>query len=231
MRRIPWTKLPPKLGYEVLFVDNASQDGTAQVIEEARAELGRQKIASHAILHSENRGYGGSVKSAFTYALENSFDYVAVVHSDGQYAPEELPRLIPALVNDPEVCLLFGSRLAGDPRKGGMPLDRYLANHFLSGLQNLLSGLRLTEYHSGYRLYRLSLVNKLPWHTLSNGFVIDNEIVFMIHSCGFGIAELPIPTHYGEEKSHVPKLGTPLAILRNLAAYVLCRIGLRSDPR
>jgi glycosyltransferase involved in cell wall biosynthesis len=231
VRRIPWDRLPANLVYSVLFVDNASTDGTREAIEQARAELGRRGVSTEAIFHPRNRGYGGSLKTAFSHALENGIDYLAIVHSDGQYAPEELPRLISKLVSEAGVCLLFGSRLAGNPVKGGMPVYRYLANHFLSGLQNLFSGLRLSEYHSGYRLYRLSLVERIPWRELADNFVVDNEIIFMIHRCGFEIAELPIPTHYGKEKSNVPKLGTPLAILWNLAQFFLCRVGLRHDPR
>lgn len=229
--RIPWEQLPPGITTEVLFVDNASRDGTQDAIEEARRSLASRSVASHAIFHASNRGYGGSVKSAIGFALERGFDYLAVLHADGQYAPEELPRLLTALLSRPEVCLLFGSRLAGEPLQGGMPFYKYVANHVLSGLQNLCSGLKLSEYHSGYRLYRLSLLSRLPWRLLSDGFVIDNEIIFMIHSRGFGIAELPIPTFYGEEKSHVPRIGTPLAILKNLSQYVLARTGLRRDPR
>lgn len=215
----------------MLFVDNASRDGSPEAIARARAVLDSLGIRSHALLHPSNRGYGGSVKSAFEFALAHAFDFIAVLHADGQYAPEKLPELISALLAEPRAALHFGSRLTGKPLDGGMPLYKYLANHFLSGLQNLGSGLRISEYHSGYRLYRLAHISRLPWRELSDGFVIDNEIVFMIHTGGFLITESPIPTFYGEEKSHVPRLGTPLAILRNLAEYVCARAGLRADPR
>jgi glycosyltransferase involved in cell wall biosynthesis len=230
VRRVPWDMLQG-FSTTVLFVDNASQDDTSVEIGKARSELSAAGITTHAILHPENRGYGGSVKSAFTYSIENGFDFMAIVHSDGQYAPEELPRLLAALADDADICLLFGSRLAGSPLEGGMPVYKYLANRFLTGLQNLCSGLHLSEYHSGYRLYRLALLAKIPWQTLSDGFVFDNEIIFAIQRCGLRIAELPIPTHYGTEKSNVPTIGTPFAILVNLAQYMLCRAGLRDDPR
>ena len=230
VRRIPWDQLPD-LSVTVLFVDNASKDGTPGEIEKARAALAASGIATHAILHTENRGYGGSVKSAFAYAIEEGFDFIAVLHADGQYAPEELPRLVAALGRDQEICLLFGSRLSGRPLAGGMPLYKYVGNHILTFLQNAASGLRLSEYHSGYRLYRVALAAKLPLQALSDGFVFDNEIILSIHRRGLRIAELPIPTHYGTEKSHVPRIGTPLAILSNLNQYLLCRLGLWEDPR
>ena len=127
------------------------------------------EFATHAILHTENRGYGGSVKSAFAYAIEEGFDFIAVLHADGQYAPEELPRLVAALGRDQEICLLFGSRLSGRPLAGGMPLYKYVGNHILTFLQNAASGLRLSEYHSGYRLYRVALAAKLPLQALPIG--------------------------------------------------------------
>lgn len=231
VRRIPWNKLPQGLSTTVLFVDNASSDGTPGEIEKARVELAAAGIATHVILHPENRGYGGSLKTAFAYALGEGFDFLAVIHADGQYAPEELPRLLAALHDDPYVCTLSGSRLSGNPLKGGMPVYKYVGNHLLTFLQNAVSGLRLSEYHSGYRLYRLALVAKIPWQALSDGWVIDQEIIFVIHQHGLKIAELPIPTHYGTEKSHVPLVGLPLAILRNMAEYVLYLAGLRDDPR
>lgn len=231
VRRIPWDQLPPGLRYSVLFVDNASQDGTIQAIARSRDSLVPPSVPAHAILHPVNRGYGGSVKSALQFALDCDFDYIAVLHADGQYAPEKLPDLIHRLLSEPRAALHFGSRLTGHPLAGGMPLYKFLANHFLSGLQNVFSGLRLSEYHSGYRLYRLAHIAQIPWQHLSDGFVIDNEIVFMLHTAGFLITESPIPTFYGKEKSHVPRIGTPLAILRNLVDYTLSRIGLRSDTR
>ncbi len=229
--RIPWDRLPATLRYSVLFVDNASRDGSPDCIARARIALDRASIASYAILHARNLGYGGSVKSALKFALDQNFDYIAVLHADGQYAPEKLPDLIAGLMAESRSALHFGSRLTGNPLSGGMPLYKFLANHFLSGLQNLCSGLRLSEYHSGYRLYRLAHLAETPWPRLSDGFVIDNEIIFMIHAAGFLITETPIPTFYGEEKSHVPRIGTPLAILKNLLAFVLARAGLRADPR
>jgi len=229
--RIPWTDLPTQLEYAVLFVDNASRDGTLEAITHAQAGLRANGHPCDAILHPANRGYGGSVKSAFQWALDHNFDYIAVLHADGQYSPEKLPELIAGLLAEPRAALHFGSRLTGDPLAGHMPFYKFLANHFLSGLQNLFSGLHLSEYHSGYRLYRLAHIARIPWQRLSDGFVIDNEIVFMIHTAGFLITESPIPTFYGEEKSHVPRLGTPLAILGNLFEYVLSRTGFRKDPR
>jgi glycosyltransferase involved in cell wall biosynthesis len=232
VHRIPWGKMPgQQVLSTVLFVDNASSDGTHEEIDKARKELGARGIATHAIFHTENLGYGGSLKDAFSYAIGAGFDFLAVIHADGQYAPEELPRLLAVMIDEPDICTLFGSRLSGDPLKGNMPLYKYVGGHILTFLQNACSGLRLTEYHSGYRLYRVALLKRIPWQALSDGWVVDQEILFVIHHHGLRIAERPIPTHYGTEKSHVPFVGLPLAILRNMADYLLSRAGLRDDPR
>jgi len=146
---------------------------------------------------------------------------------DGQYAPELLPPMLEQLRARPEAALHFGSRLTGRPLAGGMPLYKYAANHLLSGLQNLLLGARLSEYHSGYRLYRMALMAGLPYRNLSDGFVFDNQIIWLILDRGFGVSESTIPTHYGEEKSHVPRIATPLAILGQLGLYLLHRWGIR----
>ena len=145
--------------------------------------------------------------------------------------PEELPRLIAKLLEEPRSALHFGSRLAGRPLRGGLPTYKFLANHALSKFQNLCTGLSFSEYHSGYRLYRLAHMRQLPWAHLSDEFVIDNEIILMIRQSEFLITESPITTHYGEQKSNVPRIGTPLAILFNLLEYVLARWGLRQDVR
>jgi glycosyltransferase involved in cell wall biosynthesis len=224
--RIPWAQLPAGPEYSVLFVDNASRDNTREEIEKLRDGLNK----ADAILHPVNRGYGGSVKSAFDYCLRKGIGQIAVLHADGQYAPEELPKLIGDFRSNAASALHFGSRLRGAPLKGGMPLYKWAANHVLTRLQNAVLGLRLSEYHSGYRLYRMSLVDKIPWRKASDGFVFDNEIIFLLRQHGLAITESPISTFYGEEKSYVPKLGTPLAILRNMLMYVLASNGLRKYP-
>jgi glycosyltransferase involved in cell wall biosynthesis len=222
--RIPWRHLPGRLQYSLLFVDNASTDGTWGEIGKLLRSLGGE-----AIRHEVNRGYGGSVKAALGYSLREGFDILAVLHGDGQYAPEELPRLLRELLARPRSALHFGSRLAGSPLRGGMPAYKFLANHVLSGIQNRVLGTRLSEFHSGYRLYRLPLVREVPWRRAGDGFVFDNEIIFLIRQAGLEITESPIPTFYGKEKSHVPRLGTPAAILANAARYVLARKGWRRD--
>jgi glycosyltransferase involved in cell wall biosynthesis len=224
VNRIPWARLPPGLDYCLLLIDNSSTDRTWEQIETLLT-----RPNTFAVHHQRNSGYGGSVKSALQWSMARGAEFLVVLHADGQYAPEELPRLLERLLELPYTALLFGSRLAGNPLRGGMPAYKFVANHLLSALQNLILGLHLSEYHSGYRLYRLPLLAPLRWRALSDGFVFDNEIIFLLHQAGLAIAESPISTYYGEEKSHVPKLGTPLAILANSARYLLAKLSLRHD--
>jgi len=224
--RIPWERLRATVSPEVFFIDNASNDGTPAEITLAERELRDAGIPCRSLFRTRNQGYGGSMKAAIGEAVRSQADYLAILHADGQYAPELLPSLLDELRRRPETAVHFGSRLSGRPLAGGMPLYKFIANHVLTGLQNLVLGLKLSEYHSGYRLYRVPLIAPLPCANLSDGFVFDNQILWLIRNRGLGISESPIPTHYGSEKSHVPRIATPLAILGHLVLYALHRQGL-----
>lgn len=228
--RIPFAQLPADLDVALLFVDNASTDGCQEQIARCRDSLAAAGIASSALLHPVNRGYGGSVKSALAWSLDEGFDYLVVLHADGQYSPEALPRLLAELRAAPRQALHFGSRLTGRPLDGGMPLYKLLANRALTALQNRVLGLKLSEYHSGYRLYRLALLRNAGFERATDSFVFDNEIIFLLRLQGREIGESPIPTFYGEEVSHVPLLATPVGILANSLRYWLARRGWRPDP-
>lgn len=229
--RVPWNELPSRLSYEVLMIDNASTDGTQAVLEELQAQLARTGREAYIRRYSRNRGYGGSVKSALDFCLDQGFGYLVVLHADGQYAPEILPELLARLLECEDEALHFGSRLAGRPLEGGMPLYKYHANRALTWLQNQVLGLNLSEYFSGYRLYRMRLLKGIPYHRNRDSFVFDNEILFQLAHFGRRIGETPIPTHYGDEKSHVPIVGTPLGILWCVTSYLLVKAGLRRDAR
>jgi glycosyltransferase involved in cell wall biosynthesis len=187
---------------EILVVDDASADRTF--------EIGRSWQASHpehrvTVLRNEyNQGYGGNQKVGYRYAIKEGFDFVAMVHGDGQYAPEELPRLLEPLVND-EADLVMGSRMLerGQARKGGMPLYKWLGNRVLTTVQNALLGSKLSEFHSGYRIYRVSSLAKVPFTLDANDFHFDSEIIIQFLNAGLRIKELPIPTYYGDEICYV----------------------------
>jgi glycosyltransferase involved in cell wall biosynthesis len=183
---------------EVLVVDDASQDRTFAVGHEYRES--HPEIPMRVLRNQYNQGYGGNQKVGYSYAIANRFDWVAMVHGDGQYAPEELPRLIAPLVRG-EADAVFGSRmiLPLAALRGGMPLYKYVGNRILSTLQNRLLGMKLSEFHSGYRLYSVRALERIPFQLNSNDFHFDTEIIIQLANLKARIVELPIPTYYGNE--------------------------------
>ena len=154
-----------------------------------------------------NLGYGGNQKIGFFYAIKNEFDYVALVHGDGQYAPECLPELVGPLASG-EADAVFGSRMMtrGSARKGGMPLYKFVGNKILTAFQNSLLRSGLSEFHSGYRLYTVDALRRIPFQLNTNDFHFDTEIIIQLIVGGWRIKELPIPTYYGDEICHVDGL-------------------------
>lgn len=226
VKRIPWDNLPDNIAFSVLFIDNKSTDGTWMEIDKACKALSDNHVQIYAIQNERNLGYGGSVKKAFDFCLNNNIGLLGILHADGQYYPEELPRLIHELQVHGDCALVYGSRLLGDPLKGGMPRYKYIANIILTWIQNLVLHSNYSEFHSGYRLYRMDIIKNIPYQGNSDYFDFDNHIIFQIHHYGFDIFETYIPTHYGNEKSYVSPIRTPLAILLNVMVYSLHKSGI-----
>src|ERR1019366_5015669 len=185
---------------EILIIDDSSKD---QTFHKARA-LGDSRFPMTVLFNPVNQGYGGNQKIGFHYAIEKGFDIVALVHGDGQYAPERLPDLLQPLLNG-EADAVFGSRMTerGDALRGGMPLYKYVGNKILTTIQNSLLKSHLSEFHSGYRLYSVEALKKLPFGSNTNDFHFDTEIIIQLLRARMRIKELPIPTYYGDEICHV----------------------------
>ncbi len=206
--------------YEILIIDDQSLDET---FERASLHQRLHRECNLTVLaNPENQGYGGNQKIGYQYAIQNGFDVVALLHGDGQYAPERLPELI-APVARGEADAVFGTRMA-EPRaalRGGMPLYKYAGNRILTGLQNRLLGTRLTEFHSGYRVYSVRALAHLPFRFNTNDFHFDTEIIIQFVLGGLRIREIPIPTYYGDEICRVNGLAYAWNVLR---ATVLARL-------
>ena len=205
---------------EIVLVDDHSQDNTAELARE---------LGLHTIRHERNLGYGGNQKSCYAAALELRADIVIMVHPDYQYTPSLIPVLASALaVGEFDVAL--GSRiLSGGALKGGMPMYKYIANRLLTLVQNLLTGMKLSEYHTGYRAFTRPVLETLPLQHNSNDFVFDNEMLMQIDIFGFRIAEITCPTKYFPEASSIGLMRSiryGLGCLRNTVLHVLCRTGL-----
>lgn len=220
-------RIPPSVRdnvAEIFVVDNHSQDNTHLVAVGFRELNGVHNL--EVIRNPRNVGYGGSQKIAYRRCIERGYKCVAMLHGDAQYAPELLETLIaPVLAGEADMA--FGSRMRGDPLGGGMPRHRYLGNRFLTEVQNRLLGLSLSEYHSGYRVYSVEALAKLPFELLSDDFHFDTEIIVLFAHHGLRIAELPIPTHYGDEENHVNIWKYGMDVLVTTASYHLHRQGLR----
>lgn len=186
-------------GARIIVVNDGSTDETAAVA--ARIALSRPNV--EVIEHPKNKGYAQAQKTGFSHALQQQADIVALLHADGQYAPELLPQLLAPLDND-EADLVVGSRmLERGALKGGMPLYKYIANKSLTAIENFAYGLRVSEYHSGYMLYSRRCLMTIPFTKLSDTFHFDGEMIMMAGKKRLRIREIAIPTRYADEKSHL----------------------------
>ncbi len=225
--RIP-DEIRPEIA-EVIVSDDHSQDSTYLV------GLGYQQISDLPITlirQPVNLGYGGNQKAGYELAIEHGLDVVVMLHGDGQYAPESLPEIVGPLLAG-EADAVFGSRtmIKGAARKGGMPLYKYVGNRILSRLENAALGTELSEFHSGYRAYSVSALKQIPFQKNSNGFNFDTQIIIQLHDAGMRIAEVPIPTYYGDEICYVDGLGYAADVTKDVVAYRLQKAGFGDGSR
>ncbi len=202
VRRIP-AEISDLYQVEVLIIDDASQDATFSRSLDA-SKQGGAPFPIHVLFNPVNQGYGGNQKIGFQYAIEHGYDFVALVHGDGQYAPECLPMLIEPLRRR-EAAAVFGSRMLTrtGALQGGMPLYKFAGNKILTWIENRLLHANLSEFHSGYRIYSVRALQAIPFERNTNGFHFDTEIIIQLLIACQPIKELPIPTYYGDEICHV----------------------------
>ncbi|MHC5157139.1 MAG: glycosyltransferase family 2 protein [Planctomycetota bacterium] len=179
----------------VIVVDDASSDNTTAVAQDLPNTIVHT--------HIQNRGYGGNQKSCYTLALEQGADIVIMVHPDYQYTPLLIPAMASMIANGLYHCVLGSRILGGHALKGGMPIWKYIANRFLTFSENLLTGAKLSEYHTGYRAFSRELLEKLPLEQNSDDFIFDNQMLGQILWHGYQIAEVSCPTKYFAEASSI----------------------------
>ena len=203
-RTIEWvlSRIPSSLAKyetEILIIDDASADDTCARAKAFR-ELTDFPFPIKVLANPLNQGYGGNQKLGFLYAIQENFDIVALVHGDGQYAPEALPDLV-APIAEKRADAVFGSRMisAFGALKGGMPLYKYVGNRILTTYQNLMLGSKLSEFHSGYRIYSVNALKSIPFRYNTHDFHFDTQIIIQLMFARRIILELPIPTYYGDE--------------------------------
>jgi glycosyltransferase involved in cell wall biosynthesis len=193
-------RIPPSVWRnveEIVIFDDDSQDATYELAVGLKALRHLPKL--QVLKHPRNLGYGGNQKAGYRYFMGKGFDLVVLLHGDGQYAPEILARLYAPIIAG-EADAVFGSRMMttyGGPLKGGMPLYKFVGNRILTWYENRALGMRLTEFHSGYRAYDLHALAKIDFRHMTDDFHFDTEIIIKLHHQRFRIREVPIPTYYG----------------------------------
>jgi glycosyltransferase involved in cell wall biosynthesis len=205
---------PPDL-FRTVIVDDGSQDNTPLIAH----DLARNHKDIEVVLRPRNGGYGAAMKTGLEMARALGADGAASVHADGQYSPEALPALLAAL-DQSRLDLLQGSRVAGgQARAGGMPLYKIAGNWALGKLERRIFNLPMTDFHSGYLIYGPRALAEIPFARLSDSFDFDIEVIATARARGLAVGEAPIPTHYGDEISHLNPLTYGLRVLRVLWRY------------
>jgi len=230
LSRVPH-RLAEEYEVEVLVLDDSSQDRTFEQTRDAQRG-GALPFPVHVLFNPVNQGYGGNQKIGYHFAIEQGFDFVALVHGDGQYAPECLPDLVRPL-REGRAAAVFGSRMLekGGARRGGMPLYKFVGNRILSWFQNRMLGASLSEFHSGYRVYSVAALRKVPFELNTNDFHFDTEIIVQFLLSRLSIAELPIPTYYGDEICRVNGIKYARDVTKAVLVARTQQLGLLYDRR
>ena len=226
LSRIPEDFRPRIAG--VLISDDHSVDDTYAVgLEGQRREAG---LPITVVRQPRNLGYGGNQKFGYRWAIDHGLDIVVMLHGDGQYAPELLADVV-APIERGEADVVLGSRMMdkGGARAGGMPAYKLVGNRVLTRFQNAVSGLALTEWHSGYRAFATDALARIPFDQNSDGFDFDTEVLLQLHDVGARVAEVPIPTYYGDEICYVEGVPYAMAVVSDVLRYRLQQIGFGSN--
>jgi len=187
--------LPSGLANEVILVDDASHDKTATVAK---------SLGITTFIHQQNLGYGGNQKTCYTEALKRSPNIVVMLHPDYQYDARLTGDLIKP-ITEGRFDIMLGSRIRSreESLKGGMPLYKYLGNRFLTLTENLVLGLNLSEYHTGFRAFSREFLQSAPFLSFSNDFVFDQQILIWAARHGARIGEISVPVRYLPEASSI----------------------------
>jgi len=214
-------EIPAGLVDDLILTDDASTDGTIALAKE---------LGLHVIIHDSNKGYGANQKSCYSAALDRGADIVVMLHPDYQYSPR-LVTAMAAMIASGHYDAIFASRILGRGAiDGGMPRYKYVFNRLLTLFQNIVMGQKLSEYHTGYRAWDRSVLEKLPLLACSDDFVFDNQMIAQAAWFGFRLGEISCPTKYFPEASSINFRRSciyGLGVLKTSIEYRLCRWGLK----
>lgn len=219
--RQTYDDLPHEYVDEVILVDDASNDNTQQIAG---------KLGIKTIIHQKNRGYGANQKTCYREALRCGADIVVMVHPDYQYSPR-LVTAMAAMLASGHYDVVLGSRiLGGTALKGGMPLYKYVGNRFLTLVENMALGVKLSEYHTGFRAFTRQVLETLPLEENSDNFVFDSEMLVQTVYFGFRVGELSCPTRYFKEASSINFRGSVkygFGVVASIMKYLITKVGVR----
>lgn len=224
--RQTYAEIPFDIVDEVVLTDDASTDTTL--------ELARTLGIKHILQHHRNRGYGANQKTCYQKAIDLNSDIVIMLHPDYQYTPKLIPSMAYLIANGIYPVVLGSRILSGGALRGGMPKYKYIANRALTFFQNVATGAKLSEYHTGYRAFSIDVLKKIDFHANSEGFVFDNEMLSQIIYAGFEIAEITCPTKYFKEASSINfknSIRYGMGVLRVSLQHLLQRNGVISFSR
>jgi len=187
--------IPEGFADEIILVDDSSEDDTVTIA---------RKLGLTIILHDRNLGYGANQKTCYNEALSHRADVIIMIHPDYQY-DGSLAHLFAEIIERGICDIVLGSRVRTrrECLGSGMPLYKYIANRFLTVLENLITGQNLSEWHTGYRGYSRKVLEKIPFHKNSNDFVFDSQFLIQAAYFGFRIGDLPVPCRYMDEASSI----------------------------
>ncbi|MEZ5401251.1 MAG: glycosyltransferase family 2 protein [Bryobacteraceae bacterium] len=185
--RMTYTELPHDVVDLVILVDDGSSDKTLQVARDLKLEM---------FVHNRNYGYGANQKTCYREALRAGADIVVMVHPDYQYDPTLLPQVVEPIRRGAADVVLGSRLLGGNPMQGGMPWWKYVSNRFLTWCENKVFGLKLAEYHTGYRAYTREILEAVNVEMNSDKFIFDQEIMAQFVQVGARVSEVPVPTRY-----------------------------------
>jgi glycosyltransferase involved in cell wall biosynthesis len=216
--RITYDAIPHQAVDQIILVDDGSTDKTLEIARELRLTV---------FVHTRNFGYGANQKTCYTEALKEGADIVVMLHPDYQYDPTLVPEIV-GPIKAGQADIVLGSRfLSGSTMEQGMPWWKFLGNKFLTALENWTLGLKLSEYHTGYRAYSRRVLEEIPFALNSDKFVFDQEFLVQASHLGFRIKEVPVPTKYFPEASNasfVDSVIYGLSILLLLCRFLAHRI-------
>lgn len=205
---------------EVILVDDNSQDNTKIISRELNIKT---------IVHKENKGYGGNQKSCYKAALKSGADIVVMLHPDYQYTPKLIPAIVCMMAFEQYDAVLASRMLGNSALKGGMPLYKFVANKFLTGFENILTGEKLSEYHTGFRGFTKEVLENLPLAECDDDFIFDNEMLALTCYYGYKIGEISCPTKYFPEASSINFIRSckyGFGVLGVSIKYVLAYLGI-----